>query len=150
MNILVTGGTGHLGRAVVALLKDGGHDVRILARGPGTKALLEAAEKSTVHHFVHVSIVGLEQSAMLPYSRVKLEAEDIVRASAVPWSIVRAAPFYWLLDRMLAKMVRGPLVVLPRGVSMEPVDSDDFAECVAECVETDDEATARTSSALRN
>jgi uncharacterized protein YbjT (DUF2867 family) len=36
MNILVTGGTGTLGRNVVKLLLDSGHRVRILSRRPGT------------------------------------------------------------------------------------------------------------------
>jgi uncharacterized protein YbjT (DUF2867 family) len=36
MNILVTGGTGALGRNVVRLLIDSGHHVRILSRRPGT------------------------------------------------------------------------------------------------------------------
>jgi uncharacterized protein YbjT (DUF2867 family) len=36
MNILVTGGTGTLGRNVVKLLLDSGHQVRILSRRPGT------------------------------------------------------------------------------------------------------------------
>lgn len=36
MNILVTGGTGALGRIVVKLLLDSGHQVRILSRRPGT------------------------------------------------------------------------------------------------------------------
>jgi uncharacterized protein YbjT (DUF2867 family) len=36
MNILVTGGTGALGRNVVKLLIDSGHHVRILSRRPGT------------------------------------------------------------------------------------------------------------------
>jgi uncharacterized protein YbjT (DUF2867 family) len=35
MNILVTGGTGHLGRPVVARLQQAGHHVRVLARRPG-------------------------------------------------------------------------------------------------------------------
>jgi uncharacterized protein YbjT (DUF2867 family) len=35
MRILVTGGTGHLGRDIVSLLKDQGHQVRVLARSPG-------------------------------------------------------------------------------------------------------------------
>ena len=34
MRILVTGGTGHLGRDIVSLLKDQGHQVRVLARTP--------------------------------------------------------------------------------------------------------------------
>jgi uncharacterized protein YbjT (DUF2867 family) len=36
--ILVTGGTGSLGRPTVARLRAGGHTVRILTRGPGTPA----------------------------------------------------------------------------------------------------------------
>ena len=37
MTILVTGGTGHLGRKVVELLVRDGHRVRVLARTPGTE-----------------------------------------------------------------------------------------------------------------
>jgi uncharacterized protein YbjT (DUF2867 family) len=72
--------------------------------------------------------------ARLPYSRVKIAAEELVRGSALPWSIVRATSFYWLLDRMLAKMVERPVLFLPAGVRMRPLDSDDFAEFVVECV----------------
>jgi|SRR5215204_3380001 len=194
MKILVTGGTGHLGRVIVEQLKQEGNDVRVLARQPpddgavewaqgdlasgegiqaavsgvetvihaatnspvarrgtfrpldffrsptdvdveGTSALLRAAKDGSVDHFIHVSIVGLEHMARVtPYSRVKLEAEQVVRASALPWSIVRATPFYWLLDRMLAKMTRRPVVLLPTNVRMQPVDSDEFAPFVAACV----------------
>jgi uncharacterized protein YbjT (DUF2867 family) len=100
----------------------------------GTKALLAAAEEAAVEHFVHVSIVGLQHTSRLPYSRVKLAAEELVRGSAVPWSIVRATGFHWLLDRMLAKTVERPIVLLPADVRMQAVDSDDFAEFVSECV----------------
>jgi nucleoside-diphosphate-sugar epimerase len=41
MKILVTGGTGHLGGAVVACLKEGGHHVRVLARQPGHDTAVE-------------------------------------------------------------------------------------------------------------
>lgn len=193
MKVLVTGGTGHLGRGIVARLKGDGHHVRVLARRPGddtsiewvrgdlatgegvvtavagvdvvvhasthspaarrgslrlldfvrsptdvdvggTKALLAAAEGAGAEHFIHVSIVGLQHMARLPYSRVKIAAEELVRGSALPWSIVRATGFYWLLDRMLAKMVERPILLLPADVRMQAVDSDDFAAFVVECV----------------
>ena len=41
MRILVTGGTGHLGRDIVSLLKDQGHHVRVLARTPGQDPAVE-------------------------------------------------------------------------------------------------------------
>jgi uncharacterized protein YbjT (DUF2867 family) len=189
VTVLVTGGTGHLGRAIVALLRRDGHAVRVLARRPGddrhlewvrgdlatghgvadavsgvdtvihaatnspaaqrggfrpidfvhspqdvdiagTKRLLAAAED-----FGHVSIVGLQHMARLnPYSRVKLAAEQTVRDSNVPWSIVRATGFYWLLDRMLTKMARRRTLWLPADVRMEAVDSDDFAAYAVACL----------------
>lgn len=194
MKILITGGTGHLGRAIVGLLREEGHQVRVLARRPGgdpnvdwvrgdlgtgegvaaaaagvdtvihaatnspaarrgglrpldfvrsptdvdvagTQALLAAAEEAAVEHFVHISIVGLEHMARLsPYSRVKIAAEELVRNSPVPWSIVRASGFYWLLDRMLANMVKRRVLLLPAEVRMQPVDSDDFARFVVACL----------------
>ena len=41
MTILVTGGTGHLGQAIVARLKQAEHDVRVLARQPGGDGAIE-------------------------------------------------------------------------------------------------------------
>jgi uncharacterized protein YbjT (DUF2867 family) len=194
MRILITGGTGHLGRAITAGLKRDGHRVRILARRPGddqsvewvqgdlgagidltaalagvdavihaatnspaaqrggfglldfvrsptdvdidgTTALLAAAADAPIQHFVHVSIVGLTHMAGInPYSRVKLAAEELVTASAVPWSIVRATGFYWLLERMLAKMARRRIMMLPADARMQAVDSDEFADFVVTCM----------------
>jgi uncharacterized protein YbjT (DUF2867 family) len=193
MRILVTGGTGHLGRVVVSGLREQGHQVRVLARRPrvdpgvewitgdlatgdgvreavagvdtiihaathspaaqrgrfrlgdfvrspadvdvhGTRALLAAGEQEGVEQFVHVSIAGLQQTRRLPYSRRKLEAEEAVRSSQVPWSIVRATGFYWLLERMFENMVTQPVLALPAHASMAPVDSDDFAGDIVECV----------------
>jgi uncharacterized protein YbjT (DUF2867 family) len=100
----------------------------------GTQALLAAAEHAGVEHFVHVSIVGLHHMRRLPYSRRKLEAEELVRNSPVPSSIVRATGFYWLLERMFANMAKQPILALPAHARMAPVDSDEFAQFIVECV----------------
>jgi uncharacterized protein YbjT (DUF2867 family) len=193
MRILVTGGTGHLGQAVVAGLKRDGHRVRILARRPrrdpdvewttgdlatgvgvrvgvagvdavihaatnspaaqrgrfklrdflrsprdvdviGTRHLVAAAEHAGTALFVHVSIVGLEHLRRMPYARRKLQAEQIVRSSGVPWSIVRATGFYWLLERMFDNMARRRILALPARAHMAPVDSDEFAGFIVEGV----------------
>jgi hypothetical protein len=99
-------------------------------------ALLAGAQREDVQHFVHVSIVGLQHMAgMNPYSRVKLAAEGVVRESNVRWSIVRATGFYWLLDRMLAKMARRRTLWLPADVRMQAVDSDEFAAFLVEVLD---------------
>lgn len=98
----------------------------------GTRRLLAEAERVGVTHFLHVSIVGLE-TVRLPYARMKLAAEELVRKAAVPWSIAPASSFHWLWHRMLTKQLRLPVWVLPK-LEVQPVDSDDFASYVAECV----------------
>jgi uncharacterized protein YbjT (DUF2867 family) len=194
MTILVTGGTGHLGRKVVELLVREGHPVRVLARTPGTdpavrwiqgdlatgagvseavagvdavvhaatnspaarrgrfalrdlvrsptdvdiggtNTLIRAAAHASVGHLVYVSIVGLDHTARLPYSRVKLRAEAFVRSGGVPWSIVRATPFYWLAERLIEGALSRPLALLPRDVRWQFVDSDEFARFVVTCVD---------------
>jgi uncharacterized protein YbjT (DUF2867 family) len=193
MRILVTGGTGHLGQAIVSELKREHHQVRILARAPrsdadvewitgdlatgdglreaaadvdvvihaatnspaarrgrfklgdflhspadvdveGTTALLAAAERAKVKHFLHVSIAGLEHLRRLPYSRRKLEAERIVWSALVPWTIVRSTAFYWLVERMFENMLKRPILALPADARMAPVDSDEFAQFIVACV----------------
>ncbi len=99
----------------------------------GTRRLLDAATRAGVEHFLHVSIVGVQQSRF-PYSRLKAAAENLVRDSALPWSIVPATGFYWLLARMLDTMARRRIWPLPSNLEMQPCDSADFAEYVVECV----------------
>ena len=99
----------------------------------GTLRLLEAAERVKARHFLHVSIVGLDDSS-LPYSRVKLEGEKIVRRSRVSWSLVRAAAFYYLLERILANLRWLPVWPVP-DASFDPVDAGDVATYLADCVE---------------
>jgi uncharacterized protein YbjT (DUF2867 family) len=188
--VLVTGGTGHLGRDLVGRLK-GSYRVRVLARSAGsdpgvewtrgdlatgegiadalagiqtlihaatlspaarrgfivpkdlwsspsevdregTARLLDQAAAAGVGHIFYVSIVGIDRPRV-PYLRRKLEAEYLVRQSPVPWSIARATQFHWLLDRMLGKMARLPIVPLP-DLQVEPVDTGDFADYVVESI----------------
>jgi len=191
--VLVTGGTGHLGRDLVARLKRS-YRVRVLARSAGsdpdvewvagdlatgegiadavtgcqtvihaatlspaarrgyfvpkdlwsspaevdregTARLLQAASSAGVGHIVYVSIVGIDKPR-IPYLRRKLEAENLVCSSPIPWSIARATQFHWLLDRLLGKVARLPVVTLPASLPMEPVDTTDFADYLLACVGT--------------
>ncbi|MBR1176575.1 NAD(P)H-binding protein [Bradyrhizobium sp. KB893862 SZCCT0404] len=97
----------------------------------GTERLLACGEKAGVRHFLHVSIVGLDE-ATLPYARVKLAGERLVRASALSWSIVRAMPFYYLLDRLLAGLSWLPVWPVPT-TRFDPVDTSDVADHVVTC-----------------
>jgi len=97
----------------------------------GTRRLLDLSQQASVHHFLHVSIVGLDE-ASLPYARVKLAGEHMVRESALPWSVVRATPFYYLLESMLAGLSWLPVWPVPKTV-FNPVDTSDVADYLAYC-----------------
>ncbi len=189
--VLITGGTGHLGRDLVGLLK-ASHRVRVLARSTGsdpdvewikgdlatgagiveavagatvvvhaatlspaarrgyllpsdlwrsppdvdvdgTRLLLRESATAGVGHFVYISIVGVDLPRT-PYLRLKHTAEELVRVSDTPWSILRATQFHCLLDRMLGKASRLPVLPLPAAVPTQPVDSRDFAAYVVGCI----------------
>ena len=97
----------------------------------GTERLLSFCQDASVQHFLHVSIVGLEE-ATLPYARVKLAGEKLVRASALPWSVVRAMPFYYLLDKFLSGLAWLPVWPVPTTL-FNPVDTTDVADHVVTC-----------------
>jgi len=188
--VLVTGGTGHLGRDLVDRLVRKGHRVRVFARSArretsvewaigdlatgeglqpalqgvdtvinaatfspiarrggirpvdffksptavdveGTERLLALCREASIRHFLHVSIVGLDD-ASLPYGRVKLAGEQLVRESSLPWSVVRAMPFYYLLESMLAGLVWLPVWPVPTTL-FNPVDTSDAADYLVKC-----------------
>ena len=97
----------------------------------GTERLLALCGKASVQHFLHVSIVGLED-ASLPYARVKLAGEHLVRNSPLSWSIVRATPFYYLLESMIAGVAWLPVWPMPTTV-FNPVDTSDVANYLVRC-----------------
>jgi uncharacterized protein YbjT (DUF2867 family) len=95
----------------------------------GTQRLLDLCQQASVQHFLHVSIVGLDD-ASLPYARVKLAGERMVRESALSWSVVRAMPFYYLLESMLAGFAWLPVWFVPKPI-FNPVDTSDVADYLA-------------------
>ena len=100
-----------------------GHDVVIVggANSAGQAALHLARYARTVTLVVRANSLRLSMS------------EYLVRQGPIPWSIARANQFHWLLDRMLGKMARLPIVPLP-DLQVEPVDTSDFADYVVESV----------------
>lgn len=100
----------------------------------GTSRLLEDATAAEVQHFLYVSVVGVDRPA-LPYLQLKHTAEELVSVSELPWSVVRATQFHWLLDRMFSRAARLPVLPLPGKLPTQPVDAGDFAEYLVECVD---------------
>jgi uncharacterized protein YbjT (DUF2867 family) len=101
----------------------------------GGKRLLAAARDAGVRHHVCISIVGIEQIP-LPYYRVKVEQEQLVVDSGLPYSIVRATQFHSLVAYLFESAAR--FWVVPGGrAKLQPVDPGDVAGVLADVAEGD-------------
>lgn len=200
MHLVVTGGSGFLGRHVVAALRSAGHSVRVLSRDPeaaraaarghglpadtaryvaadlesveslvralagevpdavvhaaallhappedlarvnveGTRALLAAlATLERPPRLVLVSSFATEDVPPTPYSESKLAAEALVRASGLPWVILRPTLIYGAGDvhntGPLVDALRSGTMWLPAG-GRTPIQPVHVADVAAACV----------------
>jgi uncharacterized protein YbjT (DUF2867 family) len=182
--ILVTGGTGTLGRHLVRLLGEAGQPVRVLSRrarpdgtpedvewavgdmssgdglreavrgvgvivncasdttrmgradAAGVRHLLDAVRESGAEsdgdggheppHLVHVSIVGIDRVPFI-YYKAKLEVERIIESAGLPWTILRATQFHDLVARAAQALAHSPVLPVPPGVRVQPVDAAEVA-----------------------
>lgn len=73
----------------------------------GNKNLIEAAARAKVSRFVFLSIVGCEAASKVPHFHAKKVAEDLIKASGVPYVFVRAPSFLDQSTDYIAKAVKG-------------------------------------------
>ncbi|NEX94256.1 SDR family oxidoreductase [Caulobacter sp. 17J65-9] len=93
---------------------------------------LTAAEKTAgVRHHVALSIVGLERLPTNGYFRAKLAQEGLIKASGVPWTIVRSTQFFQFARGIIDDATKGGEIRLSTGM-MQPIAADDVAAAVAD------------------
>jgi uncharacterized protein YbjT (DUF2867 family) len=93
--------------------------------------LLTAASAAHVGHVVILSIVGADEVPGLVYYRAKVLQEDILKASPLPYSIVRATQFFEFIDATVSATADENTVRLPATL-VQPIASADVARAVAE------------------
>ncbi|NEK86338.1 NAD(P)H-binding protein [Blastococcus saxobsidens] len=96
----------------------------------GTRRLVEAVDRDRLRHLVYVSIVGIDR-VPLSYYRAKYAAEQVLLASRLPITLVRITQFHEFADELLETARRGPLLPVPMGWRVQPVDVDDAAAHLA-------------------
>ncbi|HET6533977.1 MAG TPA: NAD(P)H-binding protein [Actinoplanes sp.] len=96
----------------------------------GTRRLVAAAKAAGVRHVVYISIIGIDR-VPLPYYRIKLAAEAVIRASGVPFTVVRAAQFPSLIDLLLRGSSKVGPVLIDKNLRFQPVAVEDVADVIA-------------------
>lgn len=99
----------------------------------GTRNVLQAAAQAGVRRFVQMSALGARAGAASAYHRTKHEAEELVRASGIPYVIFRPSVIFGPGDEfvnMLAHLVRLPVtpVIGDGSYSLQPVARETVAD----------------------
>jgi uncharacterized protein YbjT (DUF2867 family) len=100
----------------------------------GTRRLVEAADRDRLRHLVYVSIVGVDR---IPYGyyRAKFAAEQVLLASGLPVTLLRITQFHSFVETLLSTARRGPVLPVPMGWRVQPVDVGEAAAHVAEVLD---------------
>ena len=92
--------------------------------------LMAAEAEAGVRHHVALSVVGADRLPDNGYLRAKIAQEELIKASGIPYTIVRSTQFFEFLDGIADASTRnGEVRVSPAYV--QPVASDDVAALVA-------------------
>lgn len=88
--------------------------------------LVASARRAGVAHIVHVSIVGIDRIP-LPYYRTKLRAEQVLDASGIGHTVLRATQFHDLIRTIFSLQRYSPVLWALRGTRFQPIDTADVA-----------------------
>src|SRR5881296_4599288 len=98
--------------------------------------LLAAEAAAGVGHHVALSVVGTERLLASGYFRAKMVQEKLIKASPVPYTIVRATQFFEFVSAIAQSATEGQTVRLPPAL-IQPIASDDVAAVMAEAAVKD-------------
>lgn len=96
----------------------------------GTAAVLKAAEHSSVRRFIHVSSLSAREPQLSDYGWSKAQAETLVRASSLDWTMVRPPAIYGPgdVDHLdLFKAARLGIIPLPPRGRISEIEVSDLA-----------------------
>ena len=100
-----------------------------------TANIVDAARRSGVERFIHMSALGARDAAVSEYHRSKRAGERVVEASVLRWTIFRPSWIFASGDELSARikdLARKPVVPLIAGGRslIQPVALDDVCTCM--------------------
>jgi len=94
------------------------------------RRLLAAGRAAGVRHHVALSIVGTDRLQASGYFRAKKLQEDLIKASGLPYSLLRSTQFFEFIAKVVQEDSGGDVVVAPARV--QPISGLDVAEALAD------------------
>jgi uncharacterized protein YbjT (DUF2867 family) len=88
--------------------------------------LLTAEATAGVRHHVALSIVGADRMPANGYLRAKVAQENLIKASGIPFTIVRSTQFFEFVKGIIESATEGQAIRLSPAL-MQPIAADDVA-----------------------
>jgi uncharacterized protein YbjT (DUF2867 family) len=98
--------------------------------------LLAAEVVAGVGHHIALSVVGTDRLLASGYFRAKVAQENLIKASKIPYTIVRATQFFEFVGAIAQSASDGQMIRLPPAL-MQPIVSDDVAAALADVAVAD-------------
>ncbi len=93
--------------------------------------LLAAEAAAGVKHHIALSVVGTDRLLASGYFRAKMAQENLIKASKIPYTILRATQFFEFVSSVAQSGTEGKTVRVPPAL-MQPVAADDVAAALAD------------------
>jgi uncharacterized protein YbjT (DUF2867 family) len=93
--------------------------------------VLAAESAAGVGHHVALSVVGIEHFPENGYCRAKMAQERLIKASNIPYTIVRSTQFFESVGGIARSGTEGEFVRVSPAL-FQPIGSDDVADAMAE------------------
>ena len=100
------------------------------------KAIADAAKAAGIQHFVYSSVGSAERNTGVPHFDSKFQVEEYIRASGLPYTILRPVFFFYNYDSMRPMIEAGTLSQpLSPDTKLQQLSEEDYGEMVAEVFE---------------
>jgi len=95
--------------------------------------LLAAEKAAGVGHHLALSVVGSDRLPDSGYLRAKLAQEDLIKASGIPYTILRSTQFFEFIGAIIKSGTEGDVIRLSPAL-FQPIASDDVVAALADLV----------------
>lgn len=125
---------------LVGILRETGRATFKAIHTEGTRNMVEACKEKSIKRFVYISALGTRENARSQYHKTKWEAEEIIRASGLDYTIFRPSVLFGKEDKftnLFANLIKvSPFILVPGNGrnKMQPVSVKDLAAAMTAAI----------------